>query len=358
MDFEGGGSGSLRAVRIQENVELGPLTTLGVGGPARYFAVAENEADVAEAVQWAEARRLPLFVLGGGSNLLVSDAGFSGLVLQIATKGVRDRGEGVFEVGAGEVWDEFVDRMVRAGMQGVECLAGIPGSVGGTPVQNVGAYGQEVAETIVLVRAFDRKTGGFVELDREACKFRYRKSLFNKDEPDRYIVTRVVFKLHPDAQPRVTYGDIKRYFAESPELADLQSVAATVRRIRHGKGMLIVEGDPDCRSAGSFFKNPVVTAGRLGEVAVVAEVGEETVPHWPAGDGEVKLSAAWLIERAGFGKGFSDGAAGISSRHTLALINRGGAKAADIERLQGRIQDGVWVKFGVELEREPVKLGE
>ena len=351
------GSGSLRAVRIQENVALGPLTTLGVGGAARYFAVAEDEADVAEAVQWSEERGLPLFVLGGGSNLLVGDRGFPGVVVQIAIKGVQDRGNGGFEVGAGEVWDEFVDRMVKAGMQGVECLAGIPGSVGGTPVQNVGAYGQEVAETIVRVRAFDRKTKRFLELDREACKFRYRKSLFNKDEPDRYVVTRVDFKLHPDGQPQVTYGDVKRYFAESTEVADLQNVAKAVRKIRRAKGMLIVEGDPDCRSAGSFFKNPVVEAARLSDVAAAAAVEEAAVPHWPAGDGAVKLSAAWLIERAGFGKGFTDGAAGISSRHTLALVNRGGATAADIERLQGRIRDGVRVKFGVGLEREPVKLG-
>ena len=205
---------------IRENVALGPLTTLGVGGAARYFAVAENEMDVAEAVRWAEERGLPLFVLGGGSNLLVSDAGFPGLVVQIAIKGVQDCGEGTFEVGAGEVWDEFVGRMVKAGMQGVECLAGIPGSVGGTPVQNVGAYGQEVAETIVSVRALDRKTAQFVELDRKACKFRYRKSLFNSDEPDRYIVTRVAFKLHPNGQPQVTYGDVKRHFVESSEVAD------------------------------------------------------------------------------------------------------------------------------------------
>jgi UDP-N-acetylmuramate dehydrogenase len=343
-------------VTIRENVALGPLTTLGVGGAARYFAVAENEADVAEAVRWAEERDLPLFVLGGGSNLLVSDAGFQGLVVQIAIAGVRDCGGGTFEVGAGEVWDQFVDRMVNAGMQGVECLAGIPGSVGGTPVQNVGAYGQEVAETIISVRAFDRKTGQFVELDHAACKFRYRKSLFNSDEPDRYIVTRVVFKLHPDEQPQVTYGDVKRYFAESSEVADLKSVASAVRGIRRGKGMLIVEGDPDCRSAGSFFKNPVVESARLTEIAA-AGTCKEAMPHWPAGDGLVKLSAAWLIERAGFGKGFADGAAGISSRHTLALINRGGATAADIERLQGRIQDGVRARFGVQLEREPVKLG-
>lgn len=341
---------------IRENVALGPLTTLGVGGPARYFAVAENEADVAEAVRWAGDRGLPLFVLGGGSNLLVSDAGFPGLVLQIAIEGIEGAGEGLFQVGAGEVWDGFVDRMVKAGMQGVECLAGIPGSVGGTPVQNVGAYGQEVAETIVGVRTFDRQTGEFLELDREACKFRYRKSLFNVDVPDRYIVTRVDFQLHPFGQPQVTYGDVKRYFLDSPEHIDLQSVAAAVRRIRRGKGMLIVEGDPDCRSAGSFFKNPVVEADRVAEIAA-AGTCKEPMPQWPAGDGLVKLSAAWLIERAGFPKGFTDGAAGISSRHTLALINRGGATAADIEDLQGRIQDGVWVRFGVELEREPVKLG-
>lgn len=342
---------------IRENVGLASLTTLGVGGPARYFAIAETEGDVFEAVRWAEERQLPLFVLGGGSNLLVSDAGFPGLVLQIGIKGVRDRGEGIFQAGAGEVWDEFVDRMVNAGMQGVECLAGIPGSVGGTPVQNVGAYGQEVAETVVLVRAFDRKTKEIVELDREACKFRYRKSLFNTEAPERYIVLRVDYRLHPDVTPQVTYGDVRRYFEESAEVIDLQGVASVVKRIRRAKGMLLVENDPDCRSAGSFFKNPVVEAERLGQVAAAAGVEDKAVPHWPAGDGLVKLSAAWLIERAGFGKGFADGAAGISSRHTLALINRGGATAADIERLQDRIQRGVQERFGVGLEREPVKLG-
>jgi UDP-N-acetylmuramate dehydrogenase len=344
-------------VTIRENVALGPLTTLGVGGAARYFTVAETDQDVAAAVQWAEERSLPLFVLGGGSNLLVSDAGFAGLVLQIGIRGVKDCGEGRFEVGAGEVWDEFVERMVEAGMQGVECLAGIPGSVGGTPVQNVGAYGQEVAETIISVQAFDRRTKRFVELDHDACKFRYRKSLFNKDEPERFVVTRVTFKLHPNGKAQVTYGDVKRYFDGSSKIADLKSVAHAVREIRRGKGMFLVAGDADCRSAGSFFKNPLVPAAKLAQVAEAAGVSEEAVPHWPAEDDEVKLSAAWLIERAGFGKGFVDGAAGISSRHTLALINRGGAKAADIERLQERIRKGVRDRFGVELEREPVKVG-
>jgi UDP-N-acetylmuramate dehydrogenase len=224
-------------------------------------------------------------------------------------------------------------------------------------VQNVGAYGQEVAETIIFVQAFDRQTKRFVALDRDACKFRYRKSLFNKDEPERYVVTRVTFKLHVNEKAQVTYGDVKRYFAERGEVIDLKSVASAVREIRRGKGMFIVEGDPDCRSAGSFFKNPIVPAGKLAQVAKAAGVAVEAVPHWAAGEGEAKLSAAWLMERAGFGKGFVDGAAGISSRHTLALINRGGATAGDIERLQRRIQEGVRAKFGVELEREPVKLG-
>ena len=342
---------------IEENVPLAGYTTFGIGGPARYFAVAEREEDVAEAVAWAEQRGAPLFVLGGGSNLLVRDSGFPGLVLRMAIGGVESRGRGCFEVGAGEGWDGFVQRAVEAGLGGIECLAGIPGSVGGTPVQNVGAYGQEVAETIEDVRVFDRKTGRFEELRKAACRFRYRASVFNADEPGRYVVTKVGFRLHPDAPAQVTYGDIKRYFAGRAQNPQLVEVAAAVREIRRGKGMFLVEGDPDRRSAGSFFKNPVVGAGRLEEIAGAAGVSAETVPHWVAGDGMLKFSAAWLIERAGFGKGYADGAAGISSRHTLALINRGGATAADIERLQERIVAGVVERFGVRLEREPVLVG-
>jgi UDP-N-acetylmuramate dehydrogenase len=343
-------------VRIQEQVGLAPFTTFGIGGPARWFVEAESEAEVLEAVRWAGESGAPLFVLGGGSNLLVSDRGFEGLVLRLGIRGIEQDGER-FDVGVGEVWDEFVQRAVEGEFAGVECLAGIPGSVGGTPVQNVGAYGQEVAETIESVRALDRTTGRFVEMEREACRFRYRKSLFNTDEPGRYVVTRVRFRLHHLGDARVTYADLKRYFAEHGGAADLKAVAAAVRKIRRVKGMLIVEGDPDCRSAGSFFKNPVVESGRAAEVAAAAGVEASGMPQWPTGDGLVKLSAAWLIERAGFGKGFVDGAAGISSLHTLALINRGGARAADIERLERRIEDGVREQFGVELEREPVKVG-
>jgi UDP-N-acetylmuramate dehydrogenase len=181
--------------------------------------------------------------------------------------------------------------------------------------------------------------------------------LFNTDAPERYIVTKVNLRLHPNGVPEVTYGDVQRYFENIAEAIDLKRVASAVREIRRRKGMLLVENDPDCRSAGSFFRNPIIEAARFQKVVDAEAVSQEQVPHWPAADGMVKVSAAWLIERAGFGKGFQDGAAGISSRHTLALVNRGGATAADIERLQAKIQDGVRARFRVELEREPVKLG-
>jgi len=344
-----------QAVKILEQVPLAAYTTFGIGGPARYFAEARNEADVEEAVAWAAERGVRLYVLGGGSNLLVPDEGFDGLVLHMAIAGVESDGAGGFDVGAGEGWDGFVERVVDEGCAGLECLAGIPGSVGGTPVQNVGAYGQEVAETILSVRAFDRSSGGFVELSNAECGFRYRESVFNTTERGRYIVTRVRFGLRPGGAPRVTYADLQRRFAgATPTLAQ---VAAAVREIRLGKGMLIVEGDADSRSAGSFFKNPVVAEGVLERMAAAAGVSVDALPHWPAGEGRVKLAAAWLLEKTGFVKGYGAGPVRISSRHTLALTNRGGASFADVRALEGEIVAGVERKFGVRLEREPVLLG-
>jgi UDP-N-acetylmuramate dehydrogenase len=343
-------------LQIRKEIPLAPFTTFGIGGAARYFAVAATEEEVVEAVFWAKERGVPLFVLGGGSNLLVRDAGFAGLVLKVAVMGVEARGGDSFEVGAGEVWDCFVERMTSLGMAGVECLAGIPGSVGGTPVQNVGAYGQEVAETIESVRAFDREKLEWVELDKAACRFRYRESLFNTDEPGRYIVTRVRFLLRPSGEPNLRYADLQRRFA-GKEGVTLMEVATAVREIRRSKGMLLVEGDPDCRSAGSFFKNPIVGVERLAGIAVAAGVEESKVPHWPAGEGKMKVPAAWLLERAGFVKGYGEGPAGISTRHTLALTNRGGATFADVERLQNEIVRGVRERFGITLEREPVLVG-
>jgi UDP-N-acetylmuramate dehydrogenase len=346
----------LSELQIREEIPLAPLTTFGIGGAARYFVEAATEAEVADGVAWANSRGLKLLVLGGGSNLLVRDAGFRGLVLKIGVTGIEACGDGCFEVGAGEVWDRFVERMAGLGMAGVECLAGIPGSVGGTPVQNVGAYGQEVAETIESVRAFDRSVEKFVELSKAECRFRYRESLFNTDEPGRYIVTRVRFRLRPGGEPNLRYADLQGRLGGRQGLT-LTEVATAVREIRREKGMLLVEGDADCRSAGSFFKNPIVGAEMLVGIAAAAGVEESKVPHGPAGEGRVKVPAAWLLEQTGFVKGYGDGAAGISTRHTLALTNRGGATCADIERLQARIVSGVKERFGVTLEREPVLVG-
>lgn len=341
---------------IREDVLLAPFTTLGIGGRARYFAVAVEEKEVAEAVVWARERGVRLFVLGGGSNLLVKDEGFEGLVLQIKLEGIEGCGEGCLSAGAGEVWDGFVEYAIEKGLAGVECLAGIPGSVGGTPVQNVGAYGQEVAETIESVRAFDRESMEWVELSKADCRFRYRESLFNTDEPGRYIVTRVRFRLRLGGEANLRYADLQKRLSGG-ERPSLREVAKVVREIRHEKGMLLVEGEADCRSAGSFFKNPIVGEEMVERVGVAAGVEVEKVPHWPAGEGKVKIPAAWLLEQAGFVKGCGEGAAGISTRHTLALTNRGGATCADIERLQQEIVRGVEERFGITLEREPVLLG-
>jgi UDP-N-acetylmuramate dehydrogenase len=346
----------LEGMEIQENVPLAPLTTFGIGGAARYFAEAKSEDDVVAALAWARERALLVFVLGGGSNLLVRDEGFAGLVVKIGVMGVETLGGGGFEVGAGESWDRFVEMMLYVGMAGVECMAGIPGSVGGTPVQNVGAYGQEVSETIESVQAYDRKSGAWVTLSKEVCRFRYRESLFNKDEPGRYIVTQVRFRLRPGGSPTLKYAELEKRFPAG-STPTLREIAETVRAIRRSKGMLIVEGDPDCSSAGSFFKNPIVAAEAVERIAAYLKIGVDAVPHWSAGEGKVKLPAAWLLEQAGFTKGYAEGAAGISSRHTLALTNRGGATCADVLRLQEHIMAGVAEKFGVQLEREPVLLG-
>jgi UDP-N-acetylmuramate dehydrogenase len=337
---------------LREDVALAPLTTLGIGGPARWFVEASSEDEVVEAVRWARERGLPLFVLGGGSNLLVSDAGFDGLVLRVLLKGVSSQDESesrIYSAAAGENWDAFVERTVQEGCAGLECLAGIPGTVGGTPVQNVGAYGQEVAETIVAVRVLDLETLGFVEMSAAECGFAYRSSIFNGSARGRFLVTRVDFRLTPGGAPNLRYADVQRAFAAGsrPSLAE---VSAVVRSIRRGKGMLLVEGDPDCRSAGSFFKNPVISSAQF------AAFGSEP-PHYPAGEGLIKLPAAWLIEQAGFPKGYSLGRVGISSRHTLALVNLGGASAADLLALRDRIVEGVEGRFGVRLAMEPVLVG-
>lgn len=345
----------LKLMQIQEQVLLAPFTTFGIGGPARWFAEARTEDDVAAAVEFAREQGVPLFVLGGGSNLLVSDVGFAGLVLKIALKGIEEPEAGAFSVAAGEDWDKFVSLAVERNYSGIECLAGIPGSIGGTPVQNVGAYGQEVSQTIRLVRAFDLEKSGFVELRAEECEFAYRRSIFNSSQRGRYIVLRVAYGLKKDADAVISYADLKRYFQDYENAPTLAEVSDAVRRIRQSKGMLIVEGDPDCRSAGSFFKNPVISLEHFERIQGAFE--GVLVPKYAAGVGAVKLPAAWLLDQAGFHKGFALGNAGISGKHTLALVNRGGASAADVVALRDLILTNVEERFGIRLEPEPVWVG-
>lgn len=340
-------------MQLCEKVALAAYTTFAVGGPARWFVEATDEATVADAIRWARERGVPWFVLGGGSNVLVADEGFPGLVVHVALQGVEQDGE-VFRVAAGEEWDRFVSRAVEAGYGGIECLAGIPGTVGGTPVQNVGAYGQEVSGTIESVRVLDTETLRFHELAAAECGFAYRRSIFNSSARGRFIVTRVDYRLRRDAAPTLAYVDLQRHFAGRLQPPTLAETAATVREIRHRKGMLLVQGEPDCRSAGSFFKNPVVTECRYEEIAAEARAA---VPRFAATPGFMKIPAAWLVEQAGFHKGFAMGAASISSRHTLAIVNRGGATAKDILALRDAIVKTVEGKFGVRLEPEPVWVG-
>jgi UDP-N-acetylmuramate dehydrogenase len=350
-------------VQLLENIPLAPQTTIKIGGPARFFVDAKNVGEVQEAVAFAHARNLPLFVLGGGSNLLVSDSGWTGLVLKISIPGIEQRpghdenGKVIFDVGAGEPWDKFVSRSVVARCAGIECLSGIPGSVGGTPVQNVGAYGQEVSETVASVQVLDTKDGQVRELCREACGFGYRASIFNTAEAGRFIVLRVSYALIPEGKPSINYADLKRHFAGRETPPNLAETREAVRHIRALKGMLIVPGEPDCLSAGSFFKNPVLSPAQHEDLTKRAVARGLTVPSYPALETHRKVSAAWLVERSGFAKGYGVGHAGISTKHALAIVNRGGATAAEVLALKEQIQQRVEEIWGVRLEPEPVMVG-
>ncbi|HYL16913.1 MAG TPA: UDP-N-acetylmuramate dehydrogenase [Terriglobales bacterium] len=347
-------------MHIQENVLLAPMTTFKIGGPARYFVEACNLDDVCRAIDYARSCNLPLFVLGGGSNLVISDAGWPGLVLKIGIKGFDEHNEGgrtLFEVGAGEDWDSFVAQAVARNCAGIECTSGIPGSVGGTPVQNVGAYGQEVAETIDSVQVFDLKDGQVRELCNEACGFSYRTSIFNTSEPGRYIILRVTYALEPDGVAKIEYADLKNYFAGRRTPPTLAETREAVRQIRASKAMLITPGDEDCRSAGSFFKNPVLSAEQVADLTKRAATRNLQIPSYPALEAQRKVSAAWLVEHSGFGKGYSQGPVGISRKHALAIVNRGGATTADIVSLKEQIQQRVAETWAIRLEPEPVFVG-
>jgi UDP-N-acetylmuramate dehydrogenase len=345
---------------IQENVPLAPFTTLQVGGLARYFVEAETIDEVKEGIAAARERNLHLFVLGGGSNLVISDAGFSGLVLKIGILGinhVHGRERAIFEAGAGEEWDPFVAMVVAHHCSGVECLSGIPGSVGGTPVQNVGAYGQEAADTIVAVQALDLNTGEVCELCNEDCGFRYRSSIFNTSERGRYVILRVDFALEHGGAAKIEYADLKKYFSGWSSPPTLAQTREAVRQVRASKGMLITPGDEDCRSAGSFFKNPVLSPDAHAKLAERAAAKGLQISSYPALESQKKVSAAWLVEHSGFSKGYRLGRVGISRKHALAIVNRGEATAAEVVALKDQIQNRVEEIWGVHLEPEPVFVG-
>jgi len=346
---------------IREQFPLAPLTTLGVGGPARYFVEARSEAEVIEAVDFARSQQLPLFVMGGGSNLVVADAGFPGLVLKIGITGLSPAATSnvivFFTAGAGMDWDALVACTVDANCAGLECLSGIPGTVGGTPVQNVGAYGQEVSETIRKVKALDLRTKETKTLSDAECGFAYRSSIFNTAERDRYIILQVSFALREGAKPNLRYPDLQKFFAEHAGEPTLAEVRAAVCEIRRRKAMLIVPGDDDARSAGSFFKNPAVPQSFFEELSTRLASRGLQLPSYFAPDDFRKLPAAWLVEHAGFAKGYIKGAAGISRKHALAIVNRGGATAAEIIALKDEIQLRVSAEFGIQLVPEPVFVG-
>jgi UDP-N-acetylmuramate dehydrogenase len=343
-------------VLVRNDVTLAPLTTLRLGGPASRFVELLTEGDVVDAARDSDSRGEPLFVMGAGSNVVVGDGGFPGLVARIAIRGIdvsREGGRVVLDVAAGEEWDPLVARTVDEQWGGLECMSGIPGLVGATPVQNVGAYGQEVRETIDSVRAYDRHTRGFVDMAAHECGFAYRSSVF-KGNP-RWIVTKVRLSLAPRQDVVVRYAELARTL-QVAEGAKQESrlVRETVLALRRAKGMVLDERDPESVSAGSFFVNPIVDGSRLAEIAVRAG---DVPPHFSAGDGLHKVAAAWLVERAGFTKGWGRGRVGISRKHALALVNRGGARTSELVALAREIRDGVLARFGVMLHPEPVFVG-
>ena len=366
--------------------QLSDYTTLGLGGPAKTFVEAASEDELVAAVRAADAADEPVLLLGGGSNLVIADDGFPGTVIHIGPRGLEFSAPSADDlvdvtVAAGEDWDSVVAATVARGLAGLECLSGIPGRAGATPVQNVGAYGQEVAEAITSVRVFDRVKGTTFDLPNASCHFAYRNSLFKSGAPDRYVVTSVTFRLHRDSLSRpVKYAELASALGvEMGERAAADAVRAAVLKIRGRKGMVLNPDDPDTRSAGSFFTNAVISAEQFAHVEAVAATRDSVratgrpVPRFPVspvegspvegspvegGDGLVKVPAAWLIEHAGFTKGYgAPGPARVSSKHTLALTNAGGATTADLLALAREIVAGVREVFGVTLTPEPTLVG-
>ena len=355
---------------VREQVTLAGYTTLGLGGPAARFIEAGTDQQVIEAVRDADQRGEPVLVLGGGSNLVVADAGFPGTVVRVATRGIAAAPDGdhvAVSVAAGENWDTVVDWCVRGGLSGIECLSGIPGVAGATPIQNVNAYGQDVADTITAVRAYDRRRDAATELSNADCGFGYRTSFFKRaaagTATGRFVVLGITFRLARDPlSAPVRYAELANSLGIAEDgRVPLAAARAAVLRLRRAKGMVLDPADPDTRSVGSFFTNPVLDGDQFAALAKTVAAGwgtEVRIPRFAAGAGQVKVPAAWLIERAGFPKGYP-GSAGprISTKHTLALVNPGGASTTALLALAREIRDGVRETFGVELVSEPVLVG-
>ncbi len=346
-------------LEIERDVPLATLTTLELGGPARWYARVRTIDELKAAVTWGRENAVETVIMGGGSNLVVGDGGWDGLVVHVGLRGTSLGADGVVEAAAGEPWDALVEQAIVHGLAGIECLSGIPGSVGATPIQNVGAYGQEVADVLDAVSVLEIASGAERVLAPADCELAYRDSRF-KREPGRVVVTRVRLRLRPRGAPLLRYAELQR--ALEGETPTLQRTREAVLELRRRKSMLVEPDDPNRRSVGSFFTNPIVPAAQADALvrrAVDAGIVErpEDVPRWPAGDGRTKLAAAWLIERAGIAKGYRRGAVGISSRHTLALVHHGGGTTTELLALAAHVRDTVRAAFGVVLHPEPTLLG-
>jgi UDP-N-acetylmuramate dehydrogenase len=326
---------------------------------------AKSEEQVLDAMEFARVRGCPVFVLGGGSNVVIADSGFPGLVVKIELTGIQDRpgAEGSWiSAAAGVAWDALVRHCIDRKLAGIECLSGIPGTVGGAPIQNINAYGQHAGDVVLAVIVFDRHSRHIVELTNADCRFSYRSSIFNTSHRNRHIILRVDFTLQPNGPPCMNYADIQRAFTGCDHTPGISDVREAVLRIRAAKGMILADDDADTKSVGSFFKNPVLSCDAAGILEAKARAcgfmaGSDSIPRFEAGPGLVKLPAAWLIEHAGFRKGYTHGKAGISGKHALAIVNRGGASAREILELMRRIQDRVEETFEVKLPPEPVFVG-
>ncbi len=344
---------------IRENVDLAPMTTVGLGGPARYFVRWRDPDAIRATLLWARKKGLALQVMGGGSNILFPDRGFEGVVARVDIAGVeieRKDGRATIVAGAGEFWDDLVSRSVDAGLGGFECLSGIPGQVGATPIQNVGAYGQEVKDSILQVEAVDRTSLETRRFSNQECDFGYRTSRFKTADRDRYVITHVTYRLADPGRPQLRYQELEQTMRRDFGLGDdaegaeaMSMVRAAVLKLRRSKSMVVDPADENSRSMGSFFLNPVVNADAL--VALRARLGDE-LPGFETSGG-YKLPAAWLVERSGFAKGHQKGGARISTNHALALVNCGGT-SADLLQLAEEIQRAVFELSGIRLEPEPV----